>query len=57
MDKWDELKEKQYKELEKIFEDIELTEEEWQYLNWLWKFDFETRGIFISIFKKLKVGV
>lgn len=57
MDKWDELKEKQYKELEKIFEDIELTEEEWQYLNWLWKFDFETRGIFISIFKKLKGSV
>jgi hypothetical protein len=54
MDKWDILKQKQDKELNKIFEDIELTEDEHRYINWLWKFDIETRSVFLGILKKLK---
>lgn len=54
MDKWDIVKQKQDEELKKIFEGIELTEDEQRYLKWLWKFDIETRSVFLGIFKKLK---
>lgn len=54
MDKWDMVKQKQDEELKKVFADIELTGDEHRYLNWLWKFDIETRSVFLSIFKKLK---
>lgn len=57
MDKWDIVKQKQDEELKKIFEGVELTEDEQSYLKWLWKFDIETRSVFLGIFKKLKGGL
>lgn len=56
MDKWDLLKEQQYKQLNDIFEDIDLSDDEHKYLEWLFKYDFETREVFLSIFSKLKNG-
>lgn len=56
VDKWDLLKEKQYKQLQEIFKDIDLSDSERKYLEWLWKWDFETREVFLSIFLKLKNG-
>lgn len=45
---------KQLGEIEAIFSDIKLTEQEKRYLSWLWQWDTEAIDTFISIFKKLK---
>lgn len=42
--------------LGEIFKDIDLTDNEKRYLKWLWKWDYETRDTFVSIFLKLKNG-
>jgi hypothetical protein len=54
MNNEDLLKQEQDEELKKVFKDIDLEEDEIKYLNWLWKWDFETKSVFLSIFKKLK---
>lgn len=54
MDKLDLLMKKQYKQLKEIFKDIDLSDNERKYLEWLFKWDFETRENSLSIFLKLK---
>lgn len=44
----------QDKRLKEIFKNIDLNDSEIKYLEWLWKWDCETRNTFISIFLKLK---